>query len=142
MSRAVGERAPFDDERQAEAAFERKAAGGGKRDNAGQAFHPALRIAHELIYGCGGIVARSGEGHFHGENFVRRETWIHTAQRCKSADEQSSADQEHESERDFGDNQSGASLVLAQAAAGARAAFLEGEAKIGVRGTERRYQPK
>src|SRR3984957_15780223 len=87
MRRTVGERATFDDERKTEAAFQGKAARRSKRDDAGKRLHTALRFAHQLIHRRGGFKAFAAEGHFHGENLVRREAGIHTAQRCKCADE-------------------------------------------------------
>ena len=53
------------------------------------------------------------------------------AQSDEGADEERGSDEQDERERDFADDQQGAGLALAEAGAGAVAAFLEGGVEVG-----------
>ena len=125
-----------DVEVQAEAAFEREAAGGGGGFDTGNGVEALSAFEGELGDGGSFLKAIAGEGHLHGEDVVGIEAGIDVAERDEGADEQRGADEEDEGEGDFADDQQGAHLALAESGAGAVAAFLQGGVEVGARGTD------
>ena len=135
-------RAADDVEGQAEAAFERQAAGGGGDFDAGNGVEALAAIADELGDAGGLLKALAGERHFQGEDVVRIEAGIDVAQGDEGADEQRGADEENEGEGDFADDQKRAGLALAESCAGAVAAFLERGVEVGARGADGGEEPE
>ena len=136
--RIFAQRAADDVEGQTEAAFERQAAGGRGGFDTGNGVDAFAAIASELRDSRGLLKAIAGERHLHGEHVVRVEAGIDVAQRNEGADEQRSADEQHQRERDFADDEQGARLALAESGAGAVAAFLQRGVEVGTRGADGR----
>ena len=107
-----------DVEGQAEAAFERQAAGEGRGFDSGDGVEALAAIADQLGDSGGLLEAVAGERHFHREDVVRVEAGVDVAQGEEGADEQRRADEQDERERDFADDQQRAGLALAESGAG------------------------
>ena len=140
--RALRVWASFDGEGQAEAPLQRQAAGGGHCFDSGEGFDVTAGLFDEFSNGGGFLEARAADGHVHGEDVMSAEAGINAAQSGEGADEKHGTDEQDQRERHFRDDEERARFVLAQAAAGARATFAEGDAQIGARGSERRNQAK
>src|ERR1035441_4169163 len=70
------------------------------------------------------------------------EARIDAAQGDKCADEQRRANEQNQRQRDFADDEQGPSLALAEAGAGAAAAFFERGVEVGSRGADGGKEPE
>ena len=125
-----------DVEGQAVAAFERQAAGEGGDFDAGNGIEALAAIVGELG-DAGGLFERSPVSDISRV----RTLWgskpgLTLAQRDEGADQERGSDEQNERERDFADDEQRAHLALAEAGAGAVAAFLERGVEVGTRGSD------
>ena len=131
MKRTGGERAPLDDERQAEAAFERYAARRARHFDARNRPQPLAAVTSQLTDRGGLRKPRAGQRHPHRQYVVRVEARVHRAQREEGSDEECGADEEHERQSHLGDHQECPRPVLPEPGTRSPAAFLDRAAQIG-----------
>ena len=96
-----------DGEGQAELALDGEAAGEGGILHAGDGVEALAAIVGELRHAGCLLIARSGQGHFHGDDVVRIKAGVDGVQRDKGADQQRRADEQHNRDQYFDDHQPG-----------------------------------
>jgi hypothetical protein len=127
----------FDRERQINASVHGQAACEADRFDAGNRANATLDFLRGRRHRRSLRKAIAGERHLHGENVVRVEAGLYFAKAQVSPDQQRGADQKHQGESHFRDDEDRARFVLAEAAAGAGTSLFECRREIRLRGAER-----
>ena len=137
-----GRRAADDVEGKAVAAFERQTAGEGGDLDAGNGVEALAAIMGDLGNAGGLFELIAGKGHFQSKDVAGIEAGVDLAERDESADKERGSDEENEGEGDFADDEEGTHFALAEAGAGAVAAFLEGGVEVDTRGCDGGEEPE
>ena len=125
VERPVGQRPADDDERQAVAALERHAARRAGDLDARNRAHPLDAEPHRLLDAVRLHEPLPRHRHPHRQDVPGSKPGFDRAQRDRGPHEQRRADEQDQRERDFGDHENRARLVLAEARARAAAALFQ-----------------
>ena len=106
----------------------------------GQRLEPFAAFAHQLTDSGGLREALPRQRHAHRQHSLGIESRIDGTQRDVGANQQRGADQQDQRERDFGDHEHGARLVLFESGTGSSGALLHDGAEVDASGTQGREQ--
>src|SRR6267142_419651 len=142
MERPLPQRPARNDEWETIAALQRDTTRCGGTDNAGYGANTFHTFANDLLDNRGLQKSRSRQRHPHGQNVRRVEAGLDGTQRNLRANEQCRSHEQNHSERNLGDDQQRANLVMSKAGARASAALFETRIQVGARTLKRGNQAK